>query len=691
MTWLELCAAALCTALLLFLPGGLLLSGLRVRPLNAVLYAPMVSLFAYCVLAIIYGAAGVPASCASLVAPFLGIAALCLLASALLKRRRDHATQSRQGSNRDKQRRATDALHVGLWATFCVVSTVVAVRFFIIPLDGPTSFVQDSDNTFHLSLIQAFVESGNYSSLHATLYPDAQAITLPLVDTAASFYPAAWHCLCAMVVSALNVSIPVAVNAVNFVLLALVFPTSAFALLTTVFRGERTPLVCGALLCLAFTAFPWGALYPAAGPLYANFIGFCMLPALCALFIKLVDNHYTPQQYAAMLLMLLAGAIACTLAHPNVIFSAAVLLYPFCLSRLGRACAQRWNRWHALLAGAVFTFAVAALWYVAYRLPPLQSIVQFDWDPFTDIPGALVACLSLSLRIEDFPQWGLGLLVIVGAFTQLRQPGRRWLVASWLLSCALFVVCGATDGELEHLLTGFWYTDPYRIAILVALSALQLAVAGATAVVRALIRGIAALRKGAGIGMVGSACACLLALVPTGLMLYRSVNEAWNDQTTTPFGNIEFCLMAGNDVKRNNTLDPAERAFLHKVAEVVDPSYQIYNCADDGSPFGYPLEGLNLCYRRSAAETLETEPSYAGLLRTHINELASNTHVQEVLKEANIKYILVLDLGGQNTPYRCYYGYYWRQKWLGINSIDGTTPGLKCLLSEGDRRLYEIV
>ena len=56
MTWLELCAAALCTALLLFLPGGLLLSGLRVRPLNAVLYAPMVSLFAYCVLAIIYGA-----------------------------------------------------------------------------------------------------------------------------------------------------------------------------------------------------------------------------------------------------------------------------------------------------------------------------------------------------------------------------------------------------------------------------------------------------------------------------------------------------------------------------------------------------------------------------------------------------------------------------------------------------------
>ena len=65
--------------------------------------------------------------------------------------------------------------------------------------------------------------------------------------------------------------------------------------------------------------------------------------------------------------------------------------------------------------------------------------------------------------------------------------------------------------------------------------------------------------------------------------------------------------------------------------------------------------------------------------------------MQKVIKDANIRYILILDLGGEITDERCFYGYYTPSKWTGINNIDDETPGLKTLLAEGDMRLYEIL
>ena len=69
------------------------------------------------------------------------------------------------------------------------VGCLVTLYLFIMPLNGPESYVQEFDNAFHLNVIQAFVESGRFSVLQATTFP-----TMPLQPGGdIAYYPAAWH------------------------------------------------------------------------------------------------------------------------------------------------------------------------------------------------------------------------------------------------------------------------------------------------------------------------------------------------------------------------------------------------------------------------------------------------------------------------------------------------------------------
>ena len=76
----------------------------------------------------------------------------------------------------------------------------------------------------------------------------------------AAFYPSAWHCLGALVVSATGASVALAANAVNALVVALVLPFSSALLMGRLFPGRRGIVRCGAFVSLAFATFPWGFL-----------------------------------------------------------------------------------------------------------------------------------------------------------------------------------------------------------------------------------------------------------------------------------------------------------------------------------------------------------------------------------------------------------------------------------------------
>ena len=687
MGWIDFILAAAIAWLLLYVPGTLLLLSAQVEISRSLACSPIVSLALYCLLSIVYAAVGLSASAATLVVLVICGSAAAFVGSAAFRcarRKRSMGSVLRAAITPVTMRRLLCIV------LYCAVGVAIATRFFVIPLDGPASFVQDSDNSFHLALIRSFVESGNYSSLQVSLYHDVPNGAFSLLPAGGSFYPAAWHCLCALVMNISSAALPVVANAVNYVLLALVFPTSMALLFQMIFASRPLVIALGSFLSLAFAAFPWGALYPSSGPLYPNFIGFCILPILCAVFINMVCCHQKPSVLVGKVFLVLCGGISCALAHPNVVFSAIVLLAPFCLEKIYASSRNRFKRLPSALLSGLFLSCVICIWLWVYTLPFVQATVQFEWDPFASLSEAIWDCVSLSLRI-GFAQWTLAALVLIGVCWALAHKGYRWLVGSWAISCAMFVLVAATDGDLENIVAGFWYTDPYRVSINVALCGIPLAAVGLYSIIKfvfAIVLRSGFLRKRKPI-VQGVACVCVL--LATCLCIYRSANTAWDpSEDISAFGNIDYCLTVANDLKRDNTFDVAERAFVKRVSEIVDPKYKIYNCADDGSPFAYATDGLNLCFRRSAAEMLSTEPADAGVVRVHLDSYAVNEEVRSILRNAGIKYVLVLDYGGEPLPERCYYGYYWRAKWLGINRITDSTPGFKLLLRQGDMRLYEL-
>lgn len=682
---------------LLCAPGAMLTASFSKSAPLILAGAPLVSIALYNLLSIIYGYLHIPASFFSIALPVLLVSLLVFVVSRIRHAKvAANMSLSNIGEPRESETLATFIADNRTFLLFAVlyvaVAAAISAYFFLLPLDGPDCFVQDSDNSFHLSLIRSFLDSGDYSSLSTTLYPEYPSDYLDLANSGRGFYPAAWHCLCALLSSATSCSVALSANALNLALLSVVFPLSVLAFLSSLFRENNFVLAAGAFVSLAFAAFPWGALYPSSGPLYPNYLGFCLAPAVCALFVEYIDTKKTIGTTVRLGIPFLCGLISCALSHPNVLFSCLVILGPFCVARIARA--HFGKRGIPVLLAVLFSVLLVSFWLLSYNLPFLQGVVNFEWAPVADLRGAILSVANLSLRI-GFEQPLLAIIVALGIVSTIKFRNNLWLLCPWALSCLMYVVCASTDGELENILTGFWYSDPYRIAILVALCSLPLSAYGLGTLFQfvSLLLDTAATRlksikrRKKFIVPMGMAVVALL----FSANVYRSTNSAWDSSTTTTaFGNVKYCLTVANDSKRDNTFDPEEYDFCEEISELVDSSYLIYNCPDDGSPFAYALCDLNLCFRRSAAETLEYEPDYSRLLRYEIDDIATNEEVQQYLAEANVRYILVLDYGGEPLPERCYYGYYTWEKWPGMNSITDATPGLSILLSEGDMRLYEI-
>ena len=162
---------------------------------------------------------------------------------------------------------------IGLYA---VVGVGLTTFVFLGGIDGAASFSILTDTTFHLQCAQAMLQSGHYSVLSASVYPEL------IVRGEGGFYPAAWHILTAIAAGATAMPITVAHNAVNFVICAFVFPLSAWLLLAFLFRDKEETIIAGAFVCCSFASFPWNFLI--AGQYDANLLAFSLMPPL-SLFI----------------------------------------------------------------------------------------------------------------------------------------------------------------------------------------------------------------------------------------------------------------------------------------------------------------------------------------------------------------------------------------------------------------------
>lgn len=678
--WIPFFISSLFLLLLLEVPGFALSRMMRFCRLDSILIAPLFSIALLEIVSIVISKLGIFATWVNLCLICFILAAIFLSCKLIDCSRKAAMTESFFGHSN--------------WLIlflYCGVAFVVATKIFLLPLDGPSSFIQDSDNSFHLAVIRSFLDVGDFSTFNVGLYHDVPSSSI--LSIANGFYPAAWHLLAALVASFSGQDVAFAANVTNYVMVLFVFPSSVLLFLKTVFRDDLGVVIAGALILFAFNSFPWGTLISVSGPLFPNTLGLMFVPACVAIFINFFSGC-TKQFTLSYVFAFLVGVLTLYFSHPNAVFTMAVLLAPYVVLLFSSWYIRKKQHEDSavslsvrLISLAIPSLFILVIWIVCFINPALSNTVSFTWGITASHLQAIVNVLSLSFRLPA-GNYLLAIFVAIGFFVLLRNNECSWLCFSYLIAAAIYIVGASSSGFIKHFLAGFWYTDPYRLGACAGLMAIPLAAAGLATFFSLAVKVFDRL----GYELWAKFLACAVCLIFIWCALYiNDFDLPGFGRVYTGLGDYHTCSVLSNDSKRDNLFDPRERLFCKRVAEFLEnDDGLIYNNADDGSSFAYPLYDLNLLYRRSAAEMLGNETSDNQTLRLHLDKLATNGDVQRVLKENGIKYILNLDYGGEINDERCYYGYYTWDKWQGINSIKDSTPGLKLLMSEDDMRLYEI-
>lgn len=672
--WVNFFICFILALAMLYLPGVLLGSVVRSSSVLRFAFAPLVSVVLYELIAIFYQKLSIRADFFSIVTPALVLSALVFVIAVLLrKRRRERGCQESTGYS---------------WrfaVAYIVAGFAVGMLFFVKGLDGTDTFMQAWDNAFHLNVIRYFLDSGNYSALCVTNYIDVSP------TPGASYYPAAWHLVCAAIVDLTGSTIPAAVSAVNFAFCSVVFPAGMYCFIERVIGANRLAVCSGVLISSAFVSFPWSFL--TYGPLFPNLASISMLPAALVVIMGVFAHESGIRQRCLAVVGSMVAVLAFGFTQPNSVFTAIVLLSPYAFVEFRRIAENKGLRIANLPKGAYYACcgcAFVLLWVVFYVLPPLHAPYTVHWPSFAPYAQSLANVLTLAY-VRPQASLLLALLVVVGVVGSIKNAASRWLSVSYAIACIMLIIGESSDGFLKTFLTGLWYTDQYRVAAMAGIAATPLACIGAARVIElakvAYPRILQVLdwkdRRGQ-FGVVASMVLFVGLFAP-------SFSVPGVAQFDTAFGGFKEDVESLYSATAPNILDSSEREFVEDVTKVVEADQGlVINQAFDGSVFTYGLYDLDVYYRSfgDAWNSGETEDSKN--LRLRLDEVSWNTEVKDSAQSVGAKYLMMLDYGKGETGEGCL-RYYVKNDWVGLNAVNDDTPGFEVVLARDDMRLYKLV
>lgn len=599
---------------------------------------------------------------------------------------------------------------------YVLVGILMATFVFLAALDTPESFGHFDDNTSHYNFIRSFLQTQQYSILQVNGY-------IGMENYNGDFYPALWHIFTACVANITGSSVMMAFNACVFVFAAVVLPVSWFSLLATLFRRRIDVLVAGALCCVAFGAFPWGFLV--FGQLVSNMAAFSMIPAVVAFFILLVRSPMAHSKRVVYVLLFVMGLGALAGAQPNAVFTAGLFcafwLAYYLMFVIDTKSSVKNVFAFQVIAFIVLIALVCGVWIAFYGLPFMQSVVTTHWDAYGGIPQAIFRALTFMVGRRENPQILLGIVVLIGLIGVFRVKGYRWLGALYIFGFVLYVIDAGSEGVIKSVLTGFWYTDPYRVGAMLALFATPLAALGLANSVRWIARKVGTLadkRKASDsedsedVSGKHTDYAAIMRLTSE-----KRIKKRWSTYVVSalvvllvlvaslihPF---RYTLPNGATYKsglqqiQNQLIDRYsweegyyglngdQFAFLQEVKEAVPDGELVLNVPNDGSAWGYGTTGLNVNWR-GFKQTRAIIPDET--IRLHLSDIATNSEVQQAVQDGGFTYLLRLDDGADNSNGLRTKGYRYRSEdWAGMENVTDETPGFEVVLADGDMRLYKI-
>lgn len=677
--WFQfLCASALCLVAL-FAPGFIALFSAGASFGAALACAPALCVAAYAVLAILYPAMGIPASLSSLFCPVMTLGLLLCIVCLIARRKKP----------RQLSRPCDGAISsIGLPMLYAVVGIAVGTVFFVRNLDTAASFYQAFDNLHHLNSIRSFVDSGNYSSLNSAVYLEsAGSLASPYLWSTSSFYPSAWHGLVSMIVQALDIPITVGINAVNTMLLCVVFPVGVYELLRVLTRDKKLVFI-GAFLAVAFTASVWD--FVTFGPLYPMLLSYALVPSVSACFIRGVGRGTSRPRAVASLLVFAVGCVGVALAQPAGIFLMGAFLAPYCVHRAAEVARKGHGKVFVRAVGCVTALLIVAFWVFCYSLPQFRGTVEFNWPKTSSHFQGLVDVLLLSFTWHPV-QLGLAFFVFVGFIRTAYDKRLRWVDASYVFVSVTYILGISSEGVLKHLLGGFWYTDPHRLAANVCFVALPLAVIGAKAVWNWTARVFNVLKERHEVPRRVMARHAATGCFAVALLLIYcpSFEVRGIASVDTSFGHYASMTASENDFDAEYVLSTRELEFSQEALSLIPEGSGIINEPNDGSGLLYALLNANIYYRSFDLPELENEKEESVAVRQGLDKVAYDGSIQDAVRKTGAKYLLVLDQGRKpdETPH---FWSYFPEQWKGIEGVDDSTPGFSVVLSRDDMRLYKI-
>lgn len=669
--WLAYLFAVLACIALLYIPGYLLARSFPFSRFASVAIAPVFSMMLFTVAGVVAYEVARPCPPWAIIFSVIVLSLLAFVARRFA---------GKGASDLLRPRLASREL-VRIAALYVAVSLVIFFIVYLLGIDGPYSFSRNDDSTVHLSLTRGFMDTGTFSTLHTSSFLDQD------LDST-GYYPAAWHVVCALLASITGGSVALSFNAAITVFLVLAFPLGMLCLFEKVFRRDKPVIIAGSILVLAFCGFPWG--FVVWGQLLPNMAAFIFVPAVLAAFAGIPDATRSADKMKLAAAVLL-GFVSIALTQPNGVFTLGILIVAYAVSRLFFAPDEDKPRISAgRVVAAVTLFASAcALWVVMYNMPFLQSVVNYTWEASLSPFEALVSSPFFMFSVRQGVQPLLTLFTVVGIVKTLQDRRYLWMTVVYLVALVAHIIGTSTDSPVKQLLIGFWYTDYNRTGAMCALFAIPVASLGLAWIAAWMRRALARKKPGKSTAWYAGAIGVIVAIV-FALLQFTPIHVDYRDrQVYLSLSSINHQI--GTRYSWENGLTAEEDEFIRKIMdEVLPEDALVINVPSDGSCWSYGVEGINTYYRRSSNTGARADGEEAALIRTKLNQVATDQEVQQTLRELDARYLLILDDLSSDNPTRSDEKRYKAENWAGIESITPETPGFELILSEGDMRLYEI-
>lgn len=641
-------SSAVCI-LLLYIPGsaGLLLAK---KPASfSICFSPLISVALFEIVAIAFPILGIKCTGIIIVlsAVLIAVVAGCLL--------------GRFSKSQDNFEFPLSAFVMG-----SILSLLFSWLVFFRPL-GYDTVIPGYDTVFHIDLIQAFIDSGLYSPLGASLYSGSASSP---IYYGGGFYPAAWHLICAAIREITSVDAAIAANATNCTLCSICFTSGQTILFSRIIKARKAELTALAIIALLSTAYPWVELVQ--GEQFPQIASFAMLPLACALFDVLFECK---ARDVTVVLCNLCSLLSLATLQTNTVFSLFIFVF-FASLHYAKLHSKPENvkRNYALVI-----IVGTALWTAAYLCPALKGVVSYEWESTNTVLRATIKLCSLSLTASG-SQLIPALLALIGLIWIARNKECVWAIGPIAFCSFIYIVATSLEGLPKHYLGGFWYTDPIRLSAQVSIFAFPLIACGVLWLLRSLEQKTALNKNPHGSALVSA----LSLAVILGITL--SLRIPFANGGNTAFDNVWNSIERYKDEGYEPVLSSSELKFAEKVKNITGTDALVLNVPDDGSSILYGQIDINIYYKRTFS--LGDERPESKTIREGLNNISTDEAVRAAVKSTGAKYLMLLDTDDSTGLFHTYYG---DSRWKAFYSVTENTPGFKLLLSEGDCRLYEIV